>query len=158
MRFATTFLCFVPIITSAATLTGTVTKVHDGDTITVRDARGRKETIRLSDIDAPEKGQQHSRITQAALSDHIGLKQIRIEWKKRDKYDRVIGTVYLGSENINRWLVDRGYAWRYRYTRNEEFKTAMARAKEARRGLWAYDDPMDPWACRRAKEAHRKCC
>jgi endonuclease YncB( thermonuclease family) len=87
-RFAIIFFCFVPIITSAATLTGTVTKVHDGDTITIRDAQGRKETVSLADIDAPEKGQQHSRITQAALSDRIGLKRVRIEWKKRDDSGR----------------------------------------------------------------------
>jgi micrococcal nuclease len=132
-------------------------KVYDGDTITIRDAQGRKEKIRLLDVDAPEKGQQHSRITQAALSDRIGLKQVHIEWKKRDEYDRVIGTVYLGNENINRWLLDRGYAWRYRYSRNEEFKSVAFNAREARRGLWANDDPMDPWLCRRAKEKKRKC-
>jgi micrococcal nuclease len=149
--------CLLPATAQSATLTGTVTKVYDGDTITIRDAQGRKEKIRLLDVDAPEKGQQHSRITQSALSDRIGLKQVRIEWKKRDDYGRIVGAVFLGEENINHWLIDRGYAWRYRYSRNQELKSVMMNAREARRGLWAIKDPMDPWLCRRAKEKGNKC-
>jgi hypothetical protein len=30
-------------------------------------------------------------------------------------------------------------------TLDEEFKTAMAHAQQARRELWAHDDPMNPW-------------
>ncbi len=54
--------------TVADTLTGRVVSITDGDTLTVLDARNEQHKIRLSGIDAPERGQPFG----TASRDHLG--------------------------------------------------------------------------------------
>ena len=69
---ATTFALLVLVLpASAATLTGRVVGVHDGDTITVLDADNTQYKIRLAGIDAPEHGQPYGANAKKALSDLV---------------------------------------------------------------------------------------
>ncbi len=154
MAFYEIFWClplFFASVASAVTLNGTVDYVYDGDTLSVTDKRGKRERIRLDHIDAPEIGQRFGREAKAALSTRLRGKAVRVEWSRRDEYGRPVGVVYVGAENINRWLVHDGYAWKYRYSRDMEYKALMESAQRGRRGLWADVSPMDPWACRKRK-------
>ena len=54
------------LIAEAATLTGRVVGVPDGDSITVLDAERQQHKIRLAGIDAPERGRD--------VTMHFGLK------------------------------------------------------------------------------------
>jgi micrococcal nuclease len=117
MRIATPLLMWLLVMPSllvAETLTGRVVGVHDGDTLTVL-ASGRQEfKVRLSGIDAPELKQSHGQASKQALSDLAFGRDVRIEGGGPDKYGRTLGTVYVGSVNVNAALVEQGAAWVYR--------------------------------------------
>ena len=101
----------------------TVTKVYDGDTITVDFDLGfgiklKKQTIRLLGINTPEvRGAQKADgiISRDALRQRILAKQVIIKTSKdkKGKYGRWLGEVFMDDENINQWLLTEGYAQAY---------------------------------------------
>ncbi len=85
--------CFFVLIlticnTHAASLTGTVVAVADGDTITVLDSNNRKHRIRLGGIDAPEKSQSYGQRSKQSLSELVYDKNVTIQYEKQDRYGR----------------------------------------------------------------------
>lgn len=97
-----------------------VTKVYDGDTITVDIDLGlgvwiRNQTIRLAGIDAPEiRGEEREMglIARDRLRSLVLDKKVIIKTYKdrKGKYGRWIADVYCQSEYINGLLVDEGLA------------------------------------------------
>ena len=68
---------------------------------------------------------------------------VKVEYDKKDRYVRILGTVYLGDRNVNLEQVAEGCAWYYRhYARDVEraFRRACAEAESdaqsKRLGLW----------------------
>jgi endonuclease YncB( thermonuclease family) len=138
-------------------LTGKVVSVADGDTITVLDADKTQHRIRLFGIDAPERGQAFGTKSREALAAAVHEKTVRIVWKERDRYSRIVGDVYLGDRNINVDQVRSGMAWWYRTyaPKSKALEEAEGEARKERRGLWKDKDPEPPWVYRR-KERERK--
>ena len=101
----------------------TVTKVYDGDTITVDFDLGfgialQKQTIRLLGINTPEvRGAERTEgiISRDALRQRILGKVVTIKTSKdkKGKYGRWLGEVFMEEENINQWLLTEGYAIAY---------------------------------------------
>ncbi len=101
----------------------TVTKVYDGDTITVDFDLGfgialQKQTIRLLGINTPEvRGAERTEgiISRDALRQRILGKVVTIKTSKdkKGKYGRWLGEVFMEDENINKWLLKEGYAIAY---------------------------------------------
>jgi len=99
-----------------------VTKVYDGDTITVDIELGfgivtRKQKIRLAHINTPEvRGEERDQgiISRDVLRDMILNKNIILDTfkDKKGKYGRYIGVVYLPetATSVNDFLVENGYA------------------------------------------------
>ena len=144
---------------NAATLTGTVTRVIDGDTIEIETWHhvGPSLTIRLAHIDAPERAQRFGRESARYLSALITDRAVRIDYSKQDFFGRIIGTVYLlagdsdSLRQVNRTLIAGGYAWVYRkYCRSEVMADLEAQARGSRKGLWRDTRPVPPWRYRRA--------
>lgn len=133
-------------------VTGVVSRVSDGDTIWVTDAKGLRHKIRMLDIDAPESSQKFGSESTARLKSLIGGKSVRVTYSERDKYDRLLGTVWLGGEDINIRMVSEGMAWRYHYSRNERYAAAQSAARAKRIGLWADPKAQDPWAYRKVQK------
>jgi endonuclease YncB( thermonuclease family) len=135
-------------------LPGTVTKIVDGDTIDVQLSSG-PIRVRLHGVDTPERGQPWGKESTAALTALVMGKKVGIEPFSQDRYERMIGIVFLGELNVNLELVKRGHAWAYRrYMRKED--SAMcnfeAAARTAKKGLWASaEQPVAPWEWRRKK-------
>ena len=102
----------------------TVTKVYDGDTITVDFDLGfgiliRKQKIRLLGINTPEvRGPEKPQgiISRDALRQRILGKVVTIKTSKdkKGKYGRWLGEVFVEEENINQWLITEGYAKEYK--------------------------------------------
>lgn len=102
----------------------TVTKVYDGDTITVDFDLGfgivlKKQTILLLGINTPEvRGSERADgiISRDALRQRILGKQVIIKTSKdkKGKYGRWLGEVFVADENINQWLLNEGYAKEYK--------------------------------------------
>jgi endonuclease YncB( thermonuclease family) len=141
---------------TAATYTGRVVGISDGDTLTVLDAEQRQRKIRLAGIDAPEKRQAWGQRAQQFLGDRVFQRVVRIEVSKKDRYGREIGKVLLDGEDINLELVRAGLAWHYRaYEREQppeergQYAEAEQQARERGLGLWSDTHPVAPWDFRR---------
>ena len=138
----------------AHTIAGKVMRVSDGDTIWVADAAKLKYKVRLDRIDAPEKDQPWGMESSSFLKSWIFGKDVRVEYAKRDRYGRILGVVYEGTNDVNLAMVRTGNAWHYGYfDKTPEYAAAESEAREARRGLWSQDDPTNPYRWRRT---HRK--
>ena len=132
-------------------LSGRVSKVADGDTITLVDTQRRKHKIRLFGIDSPESDQPYYHAAKNALSSIVDGKSVGVDVKDTDKYGRVVGTVFLGGRNVNLEMVTIGYAWWYEYYAplNGDLREAQKRARASKSGLWADSKPIAPWDWRR---------
>jgi endonuclease YncB( thermonuclease family) len=144
---ASTLLC-----AHAATITGRVVGVADGDTVTVLDDSNTQHKIRLAGIDAPEKKQAFGQRSKQSLSDLVFNKQVTVETDKKDKYRREVGKILLTGQDVNLEQVTRGFAWHYKQYEQEQspndrklYDFAEKEARAARRGLWADADPLPPW-------------
>lgn len=136
-------------------IVGTVTKVIDGDTIDVQLTSG-PIRVRLHGVDTPERGQPWEDESTAWLKKQVMGREVAIEPYEQDRYERMVGTVYLGDTNINQELVRLGHGWAYRrYLRKADaiFCAEEAEARLARRGLWSLpnSERVAPWEWRRRK-------
>ena len=145
-------LASVVLESAADTICGKVTKVSDGDTVWITDAANEKHKIRLARIDAPEKSQPWGSESAAVLRGLVFGKDVRVEYAKRDKYGRILGTIFCGTNEVNLAMVQTGNAWHYsRFDRTTAYSAAETAAKVARLGLWSQPDPINPFAWRKRR-------
>lgn len=137
-------------------LTGTVTRVVDGDTIKF-ESRGFESTMRLIGIDTPETkrpgypvqcgGPAASAEAARLLPRGTSIRAVSDPSQDaRDKYGRFLGYVYLAGRggargSINYRLVRRGFAKTYVYGQIPfryagQFLAGEIAAKKARLGVW----------------------
>ena len=149
-------VALLPLLASAAmgqTLFGKVTRVVDGDTVAFKVHNGPIEKIRLADIDTPERDQPWGSEATTALHQWSMSKPARIEVVDTDRYGRLVATLWVDDENINRRLVKEGHAWVYRkYLRDTSLIKLEARAISAKAGLWSSNNVIEPSEWRK----HRK--
>jgi endonuclease YncB( thermonuclease family) len=141
-----------PIGDQQPLLSGTVTRVIDGDTIEVQLSSGAIR-VRLHSIDTPEKDQPWGTEARVALAWRVDGKHVDLEPVTQDHYDRLVAVVFLGSENINAWMVQQGDAWAYRdYLEDPSYCAWEAVARASKRGLWSLPagSPIAPWEWRAA--------
>ena len=159
MRFTLLFaLLITHCLVQADTLTGRVVRVTDGDTVVVLDAANAQHKIRLTGIDAPERGQAFGTKSKEHLSDSVAGKFVVVEYEKRDRYKRILGKVLLNDKDMNLEQVRAGLAWHYKKYQKEQtpedlelYSEAEIEAREARRGLWHDPEPVPPWEYRKLK-------
>lgn len=127
-----------------------VDKVIDWDTIRVF-INWESTKVRLIWIDAPESndtrygytecyGQASSNYLTNLLSNKtVWLEYDSSQWAS-DKYDRIIAYIFLNWENINKKIIEDGYAREYTYNLpykyQSEFKQAESNAKQSKKWLW----------------------
>jgi len=145
-------------IASADILQGRVVGIADGDTITVLDASNTQFKIRLSGIDAPEKKQPFGQVSKKSLSDMAYDKTVKVEWSKKDRYQRLVGKVFINDLDANLQQIKRGLAWHYTKYQNEQpledrvsYSNAQEEATAAKLGLWSEPNPVAPWDWRKSK-------
>ena len=102
-------------------------------------------------IDAPEKSQQFGSEAKQTLSNYIYKKEVTVEFKKYDKYKRIVGKVKLDRQDICLQMIRDGMAWHYTEYEKEQSRTdremyrqAEASAREMKVGLWQIDSPIEP--------------
>ena len=134
-------------------LKGKIIHISDGDTVHLLTDNKEKIKIRLNDIDAPESKQAFSNKSKENLKNYIYQKNVVVEYKNKDKYKRVLGTIYYQNRDINLQQVKDGYAWVYKkYSKNPNYFKAEKDARNKRLGLWYDKKPIEPWEFRKNKK------
>lgn len=140
----------------------TVTKVYDGDSITI-EGHGITAKVRLVGIDAPERkrgkkpAQPYSEQSREYLSSLILNKSVSIKGFGLDPYNRVLGEVLLGEKNINAEMLSAGLVEVYRGRSPKAFSTKLYLeiedcSKLVKRGVWALGDHyISPFDYRKLK-------
>ena len=151
-KFVAVFAILLVGLAQAATITGKVVGVSDGDTITVLDASKTQFKIRLEGIDAPEKAQPFGQKSKEHLSDLVFGKQVVVESNKTDKYGRTVGKVLINGKDANLEQLRSGFAWHYKEYQKEQsasdrvaYANAETNAQNSKSGLWRDPKPMPPW-------------
>ena len=125
----------------------------DGDTIHLL-IDGKKERIRLAEIDTPEKEQAYGLESTAALSALLSFGDITIRLTDIDRYKRWVAHVYIDKRWVNLTMVKQGHAWVYtRYATSKPLFDAEQQARAQLLGLWQTPatDLMPPWEWRQAR-------
>lgn len=127
--------------------------VSDGDTLKVRCGQAgdyQQLSVRLAEIDAPEKGQAFGQRSKLALSTLCFGSWALITSEKQDRYGRTVARVGCRGLDANEEQVRRGMAWAYvKYQRDPAFTRLETLARAERAGLWSDEDAIPPWEWRR---------
>jgi len=130
-----------------------VIQVTDGDSINIL-YEGKALRIRLAEIDAPERGQPFWKKSREALADYVAGKEVQIIEVDIDRYERVVGQVYVGGLGVNGALVRGGFAYVYpEYATSEHLYRFEREAKESKTGIWKLpeNERVKPWEWRKQK-------
>jgi micrococcal nuclease len=131
-----------------------VVKIKDGDTIVVLTKDNQMVTVRLAEIDCPEKSQAYGQAAKQFTANLCFGKGVKLQGNEHDRYGRTIALVILGDgTNVNYELVKNGYAWQYsQYSKNNpELAGYQKQAQTQKLGLWQDANPTPPWEFRRDK-------
>lgn len=114
--------------------------------------------VRISGADTPERGQAYWKAARGYLKSLVAGQQTTVWCYKRDRYDREVCHVRVGSRDIGEVLIVEGYAWyAYQFAREltaehrEGYQRAENQARSRRVRIWDDSDPMPPWECRKYK-------
>ena len=136
-----------------AAVVGKVVKVVDGDTLHVYSNKGTYK-IRLSGIDAPERGQAYGKRAKEHLEFLVAGKQVIAIVESKDRYGRYVASVKVESKDVCAEMLTAGYAWHYKqYDNNKYYDELQREAKKAKRGLWLDKKPQAPWEYRKEQRA-----
>ena len=136
-----------------AAVVGKVVKVVDGDTLHVYSNK-KTYKIRLSGIDAPERGQAYGKRAKEHLEFLVAGKQVIAIVESKDRYGRYVASVKVQSKDVCAEMLAAGYAWHYKqYDNNKYYDELQREAKKAKRGLWLDKKPQAPWEYRKEQRA-----
>lgn len=131
---------------------GRIIKVTDGDTVTLLANNNKKIKIRLYGIDCPEKGQAYFAQAKDFLSKKIYNKNVQVEIKNKDQYQRSVGIIWINNKNVNIDLLQQGLAWHYKqYDKSISYAQAEKIAQAAKKNIWSLQKPIAPWEFRKNK-------
>jgi micrococcal nuclease len=119
------------------------------------DAASKQHKIRLAGIDAPERGQPFGKKSKEYLSGLVSGEDVQVDWKKGDRYKRIVGKIIHDGQDVDLEMVRSGYAWWYRKYAGEQspvdgvlYEDAENKARAEKAGLWRDPDPVPPWEWR----------
>lgn len=136
---------------------------NDGDTCRVKVAGGIWLNVRLAGIDAPEvasgkkkAGQPFGAEARNFLNNHAKGKTIQIRQTDLDQYNRPVVELIADGLNINRKIVQSGYAEAYRGKTkrldNAAYLDDEAAAKKSALGIWSQKDYVSPAVFRKMEK------
>lgn len=82
-----------------------VQRVPDGDTFVTSEGK----TIRLADVNAPEKGQRGAPDARSDLRRLISRKQVNVDIVAHDRYGRAVANVKVGNKSVNKAMREKGW-------------------------------------------------
>ncbi|MEY3322473.1 MAG: hypothetical protein RLZZ417_2056 [Bacteroidota bacterium] len=125
--------------------------IKDGDTVVLLTNKKEEITLRLSEIDAPERKQAFGTVSRTYLSNLIFGKEVKLQKSGTDRYGRTLGFIFTrNGTNVNLEMVKNGMAWQYeKYSKSPVLRRAQIEAKAQKLGLWRDPFPTPPWEFRR---------
>jgi endonuclease YncB( thermonuclease family) len=146
------FTLLFPVAAFAGEVTGLVTNVQDGDSMTVVNFQGAHK-IRLISIDAPELEQPYGKDARSSLRDLCMFKWVTVDAVGKDLFKRDLALVRCAGADASTEQVRRGMAWVFRRhtKRDHPLLELEDEARKARRGLWRDAEPVAPWDWRRGQ-------
>jgi endonuclease YncB( thermonuclease family) len=143
-------------------------RVQDGDSFVARLDDGRRMTIRLSGIDAPERTQPFASVSRRNLLRLLDDRALEVRIAKYDQYGRAVAQVFVSAEDgpvdVGLQQLQAGLAWFYSRYRNdlpassrEPYAAVAEAARRAAHGLWQAPQAQPPWEFRRrARDAREQ--
>ena len=139
----------------AAILACTVIGIADGDTLTAAcDAPDGKVnvTVRVAEIDAPEKGQAWGNRSRQHLAALCHGKPAIVAMRTTDRYGRAVARVECDGVDASAEQIRTGLAWVFdRYVTDRGPYAVQDEARSDRRGLWSDASRVAPWEWRRLR-------
>ena len=145
-------MLFINLTFSQITLNAKVVGIKDGDTVVVLDSLNNQTTLRLAEVDTPEKSQAFGTKAKQFTSDQIYLKTIKYVVTDTDRYGRSIAMIYYDEDNkyLSAEIIKAGMGWHYkRYSTSKELALLEDNAKKNKIGLWVDNNPIAPWEFRK---------
>lgn len=139
---------------SQATLTAKVVGVKDGDTVVVLDSLNYQTTLRLAEVDCPEKAQAFGTKAKQFTSDAVYLKKVKYIVTDTDSYGRSIAKIYYDDNKyLSAEIIKNGFGWQYKqYSTSKLLAGLEQEARTNKRGLWIDLNPIYPSEFRRNKK------
>jgi endonuclease YncB( thermonuclease family) len=89
---------------------GTVIAISDGDTLKLLTKNKKTVKIRLTEIDTPERGQPYGNRAKPELSDLTFKTLVAIRLVDIDRYQRIVGRIYVNDLDVSAEMVRLGAA------------------------------------------------
>lgn len=145
------FFIFFNLNVFSQTFTGKVVGIKDGDTVVVVDSLNNQTTLRLAEVDCPEKNQAFGTKAKQFTSDEIYLKQVKYIVTDIDRYGRSIAKIYYDNNKyLSEEIIKNGFGWQYKkYSTSKLLAKLEEDARKNKRGLWIDPNPIYPSDFRR---------
>jgi endonuclease YncB( thermonuclease family) len=124
----------------------TVERVVDGDTFVTSD----NKRVRLIGIDAPELKDKFGRTSKEQLETLILGKEIQLKsdplTNDTDIYDRLLRYVYVDDTDINRLMIEKGYAnayLKFKFSKSQEYSETQNIARTKELGIWSIESNQE---------------
>jgi len=133
--------------TQFRTVTATITRITDGDTVQAVTPEGTKLKVRLYGIDAPETakgkipGEPFGNASRKHLAALVNQQTVTLEIRYIDRYRRMVAILWLAERNVNQEMLAAGMAEAYREYLKPPYRTpfllAEQEAKAQGKGIWS---------------------
>ena len=139
-----------------------ITYVGDGDGASYTDSKGNRINCRIDTFDAPETakpkqgkpaqayGEESKNLLQQLILNKEVTVRISQPAQPGKNFDRSLCQIEIEGKNIDKVMLQEGAAWVYKTFRgNPELMAAEKSARDAKKGLWADPNAVNPEAFRR---------
>lgn len=147
---------FLPITTSAGSLTGKIVKVLYADTVTLMTEQNEMIKVRLYGIDTPKCGQPHCQKAKRFTFALLHNKEVEVITYDIDENGCTVGVVLVDDMNANEEIIRVGCGWQYRDHCTAPFCSKWLQLEKDAEisgvGLWYENDPVPPWEWREKQQ------
>ena len=143
-------LCSLTAQMNAQSFQAKIIGVTSGDTYEILDEDKEVVKFMLSEVDAPEPGQEFSEEALAFSKKLLLKKKVTIEFKGKDFFGNKLAVVTLkNGEKVHDLLLKEGLAMVRERKKDPQLLKTQSTAKSSKIGLWSIEEPVTPWVYRR---------
>lgn len=153
MRHLTIFIVLLSLSTQAQnydnTFSAKVITVIDGNTLEVLDENDEVVRFQLSEVDAPELGQEKGNEAKVFTETLMLKKKVVIERVGKDWLGNKLAVIQLkNGKLLHEELLKEGLGWASNKASSQSI-SLQDNAKDQKIGIWSIPEPTPPWIYRR---------